>query len=73
MPTIKKRINISLSPRTEKLLEQVAKRDNVPEATKAVSLLELALEIEEDIVFDRIAHERVRASTTWLTHDEVWK
>lgn len=64
---------MSLSPRTEKMLVELAKRDQVPEATKAVTLLELALEIEEDIVFDRIAAERVRGAKRWLSHVEVWK
>mgnify|MGYP001546733851 CR=1 FL=1 len=35
MPTTKKRVNISLAPESERLLARIAKRDNVPAATKA--------------------------------------
>ena len=32
------------------MLSRIAKRDNIPQATKAVYLLSIALEIEEDMV-----------------------
>jgi hypothetical protein len=72
MPTTKKRINISVPDDVDKALKRAARRDNVPEATKALSLLELALEIEEDVAFDRIASHRYRTANTWLTHQDVW-
>lgn len=73
MATTKKRINISLAPETEKALAQLAKRDRVPTAAKAVALLESALEIEEDIVLGRLADERLKSAKKWLTHEEVWE
>jgi len=74
MPTTKKRINISVSKDTERALKKLALRDDVPQATKAGELLRFALEIEEDIVFDRIASEREKKSRKYVSYGEhVWK
>jgi hypothetical protein len=72
MPTTKKRINISLSPDLDIMLSRVAKRDNLPEATKAVNLLEFALEIEEDLILDKIANDRDTLGARFMTHKQVW-
>lgn len=49
-------------------------RDEVPEATKAVALLELALEIEEDRYFASIAKKRLASKVQWIPdNDEIWK
>lgn len=73
MPTTKKRLNITLSKDMEEALSAIAKRDNVPEATKAASLLQYALETEEDEILDTIATDRFRTAKKWLSPDEVWK
>ena len=73
MATTKKRINITLPPAEEEAISRLAKRDQVPEATKAAELLRRALEIEEDEVWDRIASERLKTSKKMLSHKEVWK
>lgn len=73
MSTTKKRINISLPADTERILSRLAKRDNVPEATKAASLLRLALEIEEDEVFDQLARTRDKKGASFLSHEDAWK
>ncbi|OGI57297.1 hypothetical protein A3B85_01785 [Candidatus Nomurabacteria bacterium RIFCSPHIGHO2_02_FULL_37_13] len=72
MTTIKKRINISLSSSLDTMLSRIAKRDNMPQATKAVYLLGLALEIEEDIAFDKMASERDTKNARFLTHKQTW-
>ena len=73
MTTIKRRINISLSPNLNTMLSRIAKRDHIPEATKAAYLLEIALEIEEDIVLDKIARERdTKKNARFLTHKQAW-
>lgn len=59
MPTTKKRINITLTPEIEKLLKLLAQRDDVPEATKAVQLLEKAAQIEEDELWNEISEKRM--------------
>ena len=72
MATIKKRINISLSPNLDIMLSRVARRDNMPQATKAAHLLGIALEIEEDIAFDKIAGERDTKNARFFTHKQAW-
>ena len=72
MATTKKRINISLPSNLDIMLSRVAKRDNMPQATKAVYLLGIALEIEEDMVFDKIASERDTKNVHFLTHKQAW-
>jgi hypothetical protein len=74
MPTVKTRINVSVSDELNSALRKLARRDQVPTATKAERLLELALEIEEDHVWDRIAKQREQAKPSrYLTHKQVWQ
>jgi hypothetical protein len=73
MATVKKRINISVSKDVEKALEQLARRDQVPQATKAESLLRLALEIEEDQVLDGLAGKRDTKKATFVSHASAWR
>lgn len=72
MPTVKKRINISLSPDLDAVLSRVARRDSLPQATKAVRLLEIALEMEEDTVLNEIASERDIKNARFLSHKKAW-
>lgn len=57
MSTSKSRLNISLPDDLKKALVNIAKRDQMPAATKAVRLMEIGLETEEDDVWDKIASE----------------
>ncbi|OGM96250.1 MAG: hypothetical protein A3B86_03860 [Candidatus Yanofskybacteria bacterium RIFCSPHIGHO2_02_FULL_38_22b] len=73
MPTTKTRINISLSEDLKKTLSSLANRDNIPEATKAARLLELALEVEEDQVWNKIAEGRDTAKAKHFSHKQAWR
>lgn len=73
MATTKKRINGSLPEDIEKALARVARRDDVPQTTKAVYLIRLALEIDEDDVWNRIVEERDSPRAKFYSHKEVWK
>ncbi len=72
MATLKKRINISVSDAVEQAVTLLAKRDDVPQATKVTELLELALELEEDTYFTAVVKKRLEEVTIWKTHQEVW-
>ena len=72
MTTTKKRINISLSSDLNKALITVAKRDQVPEATKAAELLRLGMELEEDILLESLASNRLKTAKKPITHKQVW-
>lgn len=73
MPTEKKRVNVSLSKPSYKALSYLAKRDDVPFATKASTLIEEALELEEDIALGYLARQREeKGRISRLSHEEVW-
>jgi hypothetical protein len=68
MSTTKSRLNISLPDDTKKALLSIAKRDQMPAATKAVRLMEIGMEIEEDEVWDEIATNRDNKDTIFHSH-----
>jgi len=72
MATTKKRVIISLSKPIEQALELLAERDQVPQATKAVHLLEIALEIEEDQIWNQVAQERDTKNARFVSHKKAW-
>lgn len=72
MTTIKKRINLSIGEDVEKMLGMLAKRDRVPQATKATELLRLALEIEEDKIWAEFAEKRDRKGVRFVLHEKAW-
>ncbi len=73
MPTLKSRINISLPDEVKEILEKLAKRDRIPEATKAARLLEVAIEMEEDLFWNEIAEERDKKQAKFISHSNAWK
>ncbi|MDD4319247.1 MAG: hypothetical protein PHW10_02905 [Candidatus Peribacteraceae bacterium] len=72
MPTLKKRINVSLPEDVEQALNVLAERDDVPQATKALHLIKLAIEIEEDDVLNAIAAARDTSDATFVSHKKAW-
>ncbi|MDO8572328.1 MAG: hypothetical protein Q7S11_00995 [bacterium] len=72
MSTTKKRINISMERELEEMLSRIAKRDRVPQATKATELLRIALEIEEDQVWAEVAQKRDKKGARLVSHKKAW-
>ncbi len=72
MATTKKRINISVSKDIEKALADLAKRDQMPQATKAEQLLRFAIELEEDRILSEIGDQRDVPGVKYLSHEDVW-
>jgi len=73
MPTVKPRLNITLPPIVGAAIKQLAQRDNVSRAGKAAELLRIALEIEEDRVWDKLAAARDMKGAKFLTHKKAWR
>ena len=73
MPTTKTRINISLSDGVRDVLARLSRRDRIPQATKAARLLEMALELEEDQIWDMVAKQRDIKNARYISHDKAWK
>ncbi len=72
MPTTKKRINITVPEEIEKAIGYLAKRDEVPEATKAVYLIRLAIEIDEDDIWNKLAGQRDITNAKFVSHKKAW-
>jgi hypothetical protein len=73
MATTKRRLNITLSPEVDALISLIAKRDQVPEATKVSELLSISLALEEDKAFSMLAEERLgEKNIKRLSHNDVW-
>lgn len=73
MPTTKKRINLSVPNDLDKSLQLLAKRDEMPVATKTLHLIRLAIEIDEDEELNVIAEERKSRGGKLVTHKDAWK
>lgn len=58
---------------TRDALAKAARRDQMPAATKAARLLELALEIEEDTYWEAIAARRDAQKAKFVSHDKAWQ
>ena len=72
MATAKKRLNITLPKQARLYLKKLAIRDEMPEATKAAQLVQMALEIEEDAYFAKIADERATRNSGTISFEEFW-
>lgn len=72
MTTTKKRVNISVSAAMEEALKALAKRDQMPVASKAAELLHHAIEIEEDEVWARLASARDTKDAKFISHKDAW-
>lgn len=73
MPTTKTRINITVSSDVERAIEKLARRDQVPQATKAGELLRMAIEFDEDIVLGAIASKRDTKNAKFVSEKTVWR
>ncbi len=72
MPTKKRRLNVTLKKDVALYLKKLALRDDVPEAAKAAQMIEIAMEIEEDLYFSRVADERLARTKKWISHGNFW-
>lgn len=73
MATTKKRINISISREVDNILAKLARRDQIPQATKAERLISLALEFEEDYILNAVAEKRDSKKVKFVSHSEIWR
>ena len=72
MPTVKKRINLSVDNDLYKELEKLKNLKDAPSLSAVViELAKEALELQEDLYFARVAEERMKEPTR--SHASVWK
>lgn len=73
MPTLKKRINISLDDNLYQAINALSNRDNIPKSAKIVECIKLAIEIEEDDIWNVIAAQRDTPDAKFISHEDAWK
>ena len=73
MPTIKKRLNITLPAETEETIKKLAQRDKTSQGGKVIELLHSALDIEEDDVWNELAQNRDKMNAKYISHKNAWE
>ena len=72
MPTTKKRTNITVDDRTYEALERLSGERKQSVAGVGLSLIEEALEYQEDLHFSRIADDRLSRKQKRIPHQKAW-
>jgi predicted DNA-binding protein len=72
MPTAKKRINITVDDRVYQAMERLSGEREQSLAGVGLSLIEEALEYQEDLYFSRVADERLSKRQKRIPHEKVW-
>jgi len=72
MPTAKKRINITVDDDVYGALERLSAKRDQSVAGVGLSLIEEALEYQEDLHFSRVADERLAKKERRIPHDRAW-
>lgn len=72
MPTDKKRIHITVDDETYEALGRLSAQRGQSVAGVGLSLIEQALEFQEDAHFSRIADERLKLGEKRIAHDKAW-
>ena len=72
MPTTKRRLNITVDDETYDVLVRLSSKRRQSVSGVGLSLIEEALEYQEDLHFSRIADERLGRKEKRLAHDKAW-
>ena len=72
MPTTKKRINMTVDDRTYEAPERLSGERKQSVAGVGLSLIEEALEYQEDLHFSRIANDRLSKKQKRIPHQKAW-
>jgi predicted DNA-binding protein len=72
MPTTKKRINITVDDRIYQAMQRLSDERDQSVAGVGLSLIEEALEYQEDLFFSRVADERLSKKQKRIPHKKVW-
>lgn len=72
MPSAKKRINITVDDRTYDALVRLSDKRDQSVAGVGLSLIEEALEYQEDLHFSRVADARLAGGEKRIDPDKAW-
>ncbi|HEY3357335.1 MAG TPA: hypothetical protein VGQ83_29060 [Polyangia bacterium] len=72
MPTTKRRINITVDDRVYEALRRLSDQRDESVAGVGLSLIEEALEYQEDAHFSRVADARLGKAQRRVSHEKAW-
>lgn len=72
MPTTLPRINLTVPKKINKILFQLAKRDQMSVSAKTLELIKQAIETEEDAALIKIAEERLKHKKRLIPFEKGW-
>ncbi|MCY4513073.1 MAG: hypothetical protein OXB86_05240 [Bdellovibrionales bacterium] len=72
MPSIKKRINLTVDNKTYSALEKLSRKTQQKISTVSLNLIHQALELQEDMYFSKIADKRLSQKQKRVPHDKAW-
>lgn len=73
MATKNPRINFTVAPETAAIIAAMAKQKNTTVSATVSSLVEQAIEDNEDAYWCKIAYERMKEGGPTLSSEEFWK
>ena len=73
MPSVKKRINLTVDDKTYSVLQALSGKTQQKISTVSLNLIQQALELQEDIYFSKLADERLSQKQKRVSHDKAWK
>ena len=72
MPTLKKRINLTIDDAVFDQLQLISKKENASVASVSYALLERALELKEDLYFSTAGEDRLKSKHKKIKHKDIW-
>lgn len=73
MPSVKKRINLTVDNKTYAALEILSGRTQQKISTISLNLIHQALELQEDIYFSKVTDKRLSKKQKRISHDKAWR
>ncbi|MFQ5741245.1 MAG: toxin-antitoxin system, antitoxin component [Acidobacteriota bacterium] len=73
MATTRKRINVTIDDETYEALEKLSRIRARSISSVSFSLLQEALELQEDLYFSRIADQRLSGKEQRISHQKAWE
>lgn len=72
MPSMKKRINLTVDDKTYLMLKTLSGRRQQKISTVSLDLIQQALELQEDIYFSKVADKRLSQKQKRVSHSKAW-
>ena len=72
MPSVKKRINLTVDNKTYSALEILSGKTQQKISTVSLNLIHQALELQEDMYFSKVADKRLSQKQKRIAHDKAW-